>query len=623
MQSTVLLKGTNFMGGIFGSFSFRRVPVDFETIISMSQSNSHRGLERSDYHLDDVAALGKCSSSISDLNVANNQSFFFADSQVVIALEGKIFNRNELCKELCRAGAKFKNTDDTEVLLHAYWRWGAEFVTHLNGVFAIAIYEIAAEKLYLYRDRLGEKPLYLAGSPEEGLIWFGSDLKSILGNGRSYSPDIDAFAQFFALNYIPEPQTAFSGITCLLPGHMACVSINGGLKISRYWDLKSIKPDPQMTEAAAKSGFLMHLDDATRIRMDSNGHVGALLSGDLDSSSVVGMMNLYEADALSTFSVSLGESSFSKIASIRFGTLHERQAADCSMTGFWSNIIWNCNQPCGAVSSMLINQVARLAARQVKIVFTGIGGSQLYAVNERHLDFFSCKKFNRLKANWEDDYARLFSPLQGDESRALLTGELHDAFHDTDPYKAFSAEIRRAEHQDPINQVLFAEINTRLPSNKLLKINLLAAANSLEVRSPFLDHRMAEHAFTIPGEFKLRSGQNKWIYKRAIEPLLGEEITWRDKQFSPESSKKLSDCLFVANYQDILLDGRLEARGIVSMRRVIDMVALHLAGTVDYDLQLRALMSVEIWFRLFIDHDESYITVPETIKNRFNRESES
>ena len=609
------------MCGIFGSFSFGRMPVDADIIAAMSQSIAHRGPDADGYHADDLAVLGNRRLSILDLSDASNQPIYSADRKIVVVQNGEIFNYIELRDELRRSGARFETEGDTEVLLRAYEVWGPEFVKRLNGMFAISIYDIEAGKLYLYRDRLGVKPLYLAGSPEEGRIWFGSEIKAILGNGQHYAPDMDALAQFFALNYIPQPKTAFAGISHLPPAHMACLSVAGGLEITRYWDLKDITPDPHMTEAEAKAGLLMHLDDATRIRMRSDAPFGAFLSGGLDSSSVVGMMSLYQDQPLHTFSIGFDdprfdETYFAQVAAKRFGTLHERQVADYDTTSEWPRFIWHCDQPHGDVSFMPTDQVSRLAVRQVKMVLTGDGGDELFAGYEKYLNMFPEGRTDGLQANWEDEFVRASGLLQGDEPDTLLAGELYDAFHDTDPYRALSTEIRRADHQDPINRVLFAETNTLLPGNNLVKPDRMAMANSLEVRSPFLDYRMAEFAFGMPGELKLRGGETKWIYKRAVEPLLGAELTWRKKQMFTVPIGEWFRQVLAGYCRDVLLDGRLEARGIIAIEKVAAMLDAHVAGTANYTRQLRALISLEIWFRLFIDQDDHWITLAKTQNDR-------
>ncbi|MFY0622841.1 MAG: asparagine synthase (glutamine-hydrolyzing) [Pelagimonas sp.] len=599
------------MCGIFGSFNFDRAPVADTILSDMANSIRHRGPDAGGWHADDLVSLGNRRLSILDLSQASDQPIFSDDRRTIVVQNGEIYNYIELRDELRQLGATFHTQGDTEVLLRAYEVWGPEFVSRLNGMFAIAIYDSAQAQLYLYRDRLGVKPLYIAGSAEEGRIWFGSEIKAILANGQSYTPDLSALAQFFALNYIPQPATAFTGIRHLPPGHMACLSQQNGLKIRQYWDLNRIHVDTDMSEAEAKGELLAQLDDATRIRMRSDAPYGAFLSGGLDSSSVVGMMSLYQTQPLHTFSIGFDdprfdETKYALMAAKRFGMRHEVKIADHDAACEWAHFIWHCDQPHGDVSFIPTGQVAKLAAKQVKMVLTGDGGDELFAGYEKYQDLFPDGRTDHLENGWEDRFVRQSGLLQGDEPDTLLTGALHEAFHDSDPYKSLSDAVRHADHQDPVNRVLYAETTTLLPGNNLVKPDRMAMAHSLEVRSPFLDYRMAEFAFSVPGALKLRHGETKWIYKKAVEPLLGADLTWRKKQMFTVPIGEWFRQALTGYCRDILLDGRLEARALFSMEKVSQMLTQHVAGEANYTRQLRALISTELWFRLFVDQDADF-----------------
>lgn len=599
------------MCGIFGQFSFGRGPVDPSVITAMSQSIRHRGPDATGQHADDTVVLGNCRLAILDLTAASNQPLHSEDGRVVIVQNGEIYNYVELREELERSGARFRTSGDTEVLLRAFEVWGPGFVRRLNGMFAIAVYDAGEKALHLYRDRLGVKPLFLAGGPEEGRLWFGSEIKSILANGRRYAPNMAALAQYFALNYIPQPATAFEGVVHLPPGHQARIS-GEGIVVSRYWDLAEVSPEPDMSAAEARAGLLQLLDDATRIRMRSDAAFGAFLSGGLDSSSVVGFMSLYKESGLHTFSIGFDDPRFDEsphalAAARRFGTLHERHISDPGTTTLWPRFIYHCDQPHGDVSFMPTDQVSRVAARQVKMVLTGDGGDELFAGYEKYLDLFPGGNTDHLTRGWENRFVRAAGLLQDDEPETLLTGPLAQAFGDTDPYHALSSQIRRAVNQDPINSVLFAETVTLLPGNNLVKPDRMAMANSLEVRSPFLDYRIAEFAFRMPGRLKLYGGETKWILKTAVEPLLGSSLTWRKKQMFTVPVGEWFRQALAGFCREVLLSGSLEARGIVDIRLVNRMIATHLAGTANYTRQLRALISLELWFRIFVDADPEWL----------------
>lgn len=599
------------MCGIFGQFSFGRGPVDPTIIAAMAGSIRHRGPDATGYHSDERAVLGNCRLSILDLSEGSNQPMFSDDGQTVVVQNGEIFNFVELRHDLEKRGARFRTSGDTEVLLRAFEIWGPEFVSRLNGMFAIAVYDRANGRIFLYRDRLGEKPLFIAGGEREGRLWFASEIKAILQNGQDYSPNVSALAQYFALNYVPQPDTMYCGIRHLAPGHMARIDASG-VSITRYWDLSRVSVQPDMSPAEAQAGLLQLLDDATRIRMRSDAPFGAFLSGGLDSSSVVGFMSLYKTSRLHTFSVGFDdprfdESAYALQAAKRFGTLHERHLSAPQSLAYWPQFIYHCDQPHGDVSFIPSLQVSRAAARQVKMVLTGDGGDELFGGYEKYLKVFSGGRTDHLQAGWEDDFVRKSGLLQGNEARDLLSGPLAEAFRDTDPYRALLSAIRKVDHMDPINRVLFAETMTLLPGNNLVKPDRMAMANSLEVRAPFLDFRLAEFAFTVPGYLKLQGGETKWVLKKAVEPLLGSDLTWRKKQMFTVPVGEWFRQALAGQCRDMLLSGRLEARGVVNIDVVSSMIEAHVSGASNYTRQLRALYSLELWYRMFVDRDPVWL----------------
>jgi asparagine synthase (glutamine-hydrolysing) len=605
------------MCGIFGAYKFRPSRLDPTVVEAMSESVRHRGPDADGYYHDDRALLGNRRLAILDLSKASDQPIYSDDGDIVVVQNGEIYNFLELRHELEALGARFVSNGDTEVILRAFEWWGDRFVERLNGMFAIAIFDRKRDRLLLYRDRLGVKPLYIAGEPQDGTVWFASEIKAILATGRIWEPNLDALAQYFALNYIPQPHTAFSGISHLPPGHMAEFSPALGVKLTPYWSLVAVASEKDLSEAEAKAELLRLLEDATRIRMRSDASFGAFLSGGLDSSSVVGLMSLYQ-QGVRTFSIGFDdkrydETEFALQAARRFGTLHESRIMEPEATRLWPTMIWHCDQPHGDVSFMPMLQVAALASREVKMVLTGDGGDELFAGYEKYLDFFPAGGTSHLAAGWEDEFVRQSGLLQGDQHLRLLKGGVRDAFLDGAPYRELSRRIRSSEAQDPINRVLLAETETLLPGNNLVKPDRMAMARSLEVRSPFLDYRMAEFAFRVPGELKLREGESKWIYKRAVEPLLGRNLTYRRKQmFTVPVGEWFRQAL--AGYcREILLDGRLADRGVVAIDAVEDMLAQHVAGQHNNTRVLRALISLELWYRLFVDGDEALRAVAQSM----------
>jgi len=382
-----------------------------------------------------------------------------------------------------------------------------------------------------------------------------------------------------------------------------------GVTIERYWSLADITPEPAMSEAEAKAGLLALLDDATRIRMRSDASFGAFLSGGLDSSSVVGFMSMYQAEPVRTYAIGFDdprfdESGWAAMAARRFGTNHAIQIMQPEAVDLWPQMIWHCDQPHGDVSFMPMLQVSALAAQDVKMVLTGDGGDELFAGYEKYLDIFPGGAFNGLEQGWEDRYAKQSGLLQNAD---LLAGDLREAFLANDPHAPLSDAIRGYEGHDPVNRLLMAETQMLLPGNNLVKPDRMAMAHSLEVRSPFLDYRMAEFAFAMPGALKLQGGHTKWIYKRAVEPLLGRDLTWRKKQMFTVPVGEWFRQRLAGYCRAMLCDGRLEARGLFDAAGIAALLDNHIAGAANHTRILRALISLEIWFRLFVDRDPAML----------------
>jgi len=592
------------MCGIFGQFS-RSGEVDRHALAEMRACLRHRGPDADGIAAEGPVGIGNVRLSIIDLTDASNQPIHAEDGAVALVQNGEIYNYVELRDELHAAGVQFATKGDTEVLLKAYQHWGEGFVARLNGMFTIAIHDRRSQRLLLYRDRLGVKPLFLSETRDGWL--FASEIKALLAAGVPATPDIDAFAQFFALGYVPPPATAFARVRHLMPGHMA-VFDKAGMRVSAWWTLDGVSEDTAMTEAEAAERLLSLLDDATRLRLRADAGFGAFLSGGLDSSSVVGCMARHLDTPVRSFALGFDdarfdESPFAEMAARRFGTTHRTKIVQPDLTHLWPRFIYHCDQPHQDVSFMAIDMVSDLAAREVKMVLTGDGGDELFAGYEKYLAPFPEGSVAHLTSGWERAYVTGAGLLQGDEADRLLAGDLRAAFRDTLPYRAMTDAMEGQPNRDPINRALYADTTVLLPGNNLVKPDRMAMANSLEVRSPFLDYRMVEFAFTVPGHMKLAGGETKAIYKTAVRTLLGDELTYRRKQmFTVPIGEWFRDAL--AEYcREILLDGRLAARGLFDIATVEAMLDQHIAGTANYTRQLRALIAVETWFRLFQDRD--------------------
>jgi len=592
------------MCGIFGIAATDARP-DPQALAAMRDALHHRGPDAHGITTDGSVGIGNVRLSILDLSHASDQPMFGDEGRVALVQNGEIYNFVELRDELAREGATFETTGDTEVLLQAYLHWGPDFVHRLNGMFAIAVHDRRDGALWLYRDRLGVKPLFLADTPRG--VYFASEIKAMLAAGVPANPSMTALATFMAQGFIAPPATAFQGISHLPPGSRARITADG-LTVQRYWRLEDVVPDPMLDPASARAEVMELLDDATRLRLRSDAAFGAFLSGGLDSGTVVGLMARHMTQPVRSFSIGFEDPRFDETphalaAAGRFGAIHHAETAHPDITALWPRFIYHCDQPHQDVSFMPTDLVSRLARREVKMVLTGDGGDELFAGYTKYLDLFPQGEAGALPVGWEGAHARTIGLLTGDQPRTLLSGALAQAFHDSDPYAPVTQALRAAPAQDPVNRVLLGDVSVLLPGNNLVKPDRMAMANSLEVRSPFLDYRLAELAFRIPGRMKLAGGTTKALLKDAVRPLLGADLTDRRKQMFTVPIGEWFQGALAPYCRAMLLDGRLAARGWVDPDYTAALVEAHLTGRENHTRQVRALISLEIWARLLLDRD--------------------
>ncbi|MDB3979063.1 asparagine synthase (glutamine-hydrolyzing) [Pseudomonadales bacterium] len=593
------------MCAIFGTFSFDGSKINDIDLKGMAQILNHRGPDANGAYSDGLSAVGNCRLSIIDLSESSNQPIFSDNKKVSVVQNGEIYNYLELKTELLGYGYTFNTQGDTEVILRAYEYWGSGFVKKLNGMFSIAIFDQGENKILLYRDRLGVKPLYVHGNPEVGRLWFASEIKALLKAGIKPEPNLDALAQYLALNYVPPPCTAFKGISHVMPGHMVEITLKGS-KSKKYWDLSDVEVDHSMNYEESKKNILELLDDATRIRMRADAPYGAFLSGGLDSSSVVGFMEKHKSEPIKTFSMGFSDNRFDEtkyaiMASKRFNTVHKKGIMEYDAATMWPTFVWHTDQPHGDISFIPTYMVSTLAAHDTKMVLTGDGGDELFAGYTKYADFIADDSINRQEQNWEKHFAAKSGLLSMHDAGNFLCGELKDTFINSDPWRALAERIDDVPHQDPINKILYAETSVLLPGNNLVKPDRMAMANSLEVRSPYLDYRLVELAFSIQGKYKLQNGVTKSILKDALMPLLGNELTHRKKQMFTVPVGEWFKSSLRDFCEEVLFDGRLGARGMVNESFLKKAFESHCDGKANYTREIRAFISLEIWFRTFID----------------------
>lgn len=583
------------MCGIFGGYRFdSKRWTRIERAIS---SLRHRGPDDSGFFESDRVLLGNTRLAIQDIRLGH-QPFESDNKQVVVVQNGEIYNHIELRRELERSGVKFKTDCDTEVILRLYEKEGLEFVSRLNGMFAIAIYDARDERLHLIRDRLGVKPLFLA--EYAGNYGFASEIKTIFGLlDMPARLNSQALSDYLSFNYVPPPETMFLGVHHVPPGFIVTLG-SDGMSSKCWWSLASEPADIVGSDECWGDELLDILMDATRIRLRSDAPIGAFLSGGLDSSTVVALASRITEERLPTFSIGFHDSLFDEtpyasLAASRFNADLTTSYVDQDMLDRWPRATYFCDQPHGDVSFLPTWRVSELAAGQVKVVLTGDGGDELFAGYSKYLDFYS--KFSHSEGGSPKDFASMYWPyltlFDDQEKRRLIHPDLVAKQSCRESIDLVRDIEKRYSKLDPINKALLVDTFLLLPGNNLVKPDRMGMAASLEARSPFLDYRIVELAFRLHGSLKLSSTETKLSLKRVVSPLIGDDLAYRKKQMFTVPVGQW----FKTDRKDYCSKHlrSLAERGMVHRESVSRIFDQHISGEVNRTRELRALVALDHW----------------------------
>ena len=585
------------MCGIFGYYHRDGRTLESEVLAAMGEAIRHRGPDDRGIYATTGMAIGNQRLSIIDLE-GGHQPFVSDDGQIIVVQNGEIFNHLELAQDLARAGHPCRSHSDTEVLLRLYESEGIGFLHKLNGMFAFAIIDKREQAMYIVRDRIGVKPLYVHDDGRQ--LTFASEIKSILKAGMPKpAMDKEALQHYLSFNYVPAPYTMYQGIKHLMPGHAMKVTPDGS-QTWRWWSLADVQPVHGRNESDWIEEFNAILDDAVRLRLRSDVPFGAFLSGGVDSSTVVGLMARHMNEPVKTFCIGFhdpryDESGFAQVAADRFGTLHTMEKVEPDMLELWPMATYHCDQPHGDVSFLPTYRVSELAVRDVKVVLTGDGADELFAGYDKYKDFFAQPDIAALDdVAFQRRYFDGISLFDAAGKRSLYGQDMQVGMGQLDSFDVAKPWFDAVPQQDRINQALFLDMQLLLSGNNLVKPDRMGMAVSLEARTPFLDYRMMEYAFRMPGELKLKNGETKYLYKKAVAGLIGDELAYRKKQMFTVPvgdwfrSEKAEYC-----YQRFtLLDG---LDGLIDVAHARRLLGQHVDGTKNHTREIRALISLTHW----------------------------
>lgn len=589
------------MCGIFGYWDRARRALPAEAVGAMAAQLRHRGPDDEGiwHQPQRGVAIGNRRLSIIDLG-GGHQPFVSDDGLVAVVQNGEIFNYVELAAELRAQGVQLKTQSDTEVILRLYEREGIACLHRLNGMFAIAIDDAREDALYLVRDRIGVKPLYWHDDGRR--MVFGSELKALLATGLRPAVDLEAVHHYLTFNYIPAPWTIHEGVRHVMPGCWMRFT-RSGVHTERWWDLSRQREQDQRFETWSEE-FLAILDDATRIRLRADVPWGAFLSGGVDSSTIVALMARHVKEPVKTFCIGFAdprfdESPYAAEAAARFGCEHTMEVAELDMLDRWPQVLHHLDQPHGDASFMPTLRVSELAARHVKVVLTGDGGDELFAGYEKYADFFARSGAAALsERDFRQQYFDAISLFTPAAKLALYQPAVRARLAGIDSFEAAARPwFDEAAHFDRVNQALYLDMQLLLSGNNLVKPDRMGMAVSIEARTPFLDWRMMEFAFRARGATKLAAdGDKKHWYKKAVTPLIGEDLAYRKKQMFTVPVGEWFRTSSHAWLRELLLGSEPLAAWLQpqAMARMLDQ---HRDGSANHTRELRALAALALWSR--------------------------
>jgi len=598
----------------------------------MRDAMTHRGPDDMGIFMDDVLGLGFRRLSIIDLDTGH-QPMLNEDGSIVVIFNGEIYNYRDLRKELIGKNHIFRTKSDTEVIVHLYEELGESFVDRLNGMFAIALWDRRKRKLVLARDRVGEKPLYYVQAGKN--LYFASEIKAFLRIAEI--PKVlrkELLPEFLSFGNIYGEKTLLKGIFELLPGHILVCDDNG-LKVSQYWDERYVAID-ETPEDESKASLEALLTESVEMRLMSDVPLGAFLSGGVDSSLTVALMSKMLGSPVQSFSIGFEAKGFSELGyARRVADLFHTDHHEVTLRGeqcfdALPRLVYFQDEPINHPSAVQLHLLACYAKRRgVTVLLSGEGGDELFAGYSSYVAMLRDIRLRKLLPRWvwkgmSDQcarlhvrkYSKIFERYAGSvESLILGTQNLvsrRDLARllpgESPESEFFLNQLERPEHS-ALSRVLYAHLKTRLVS-LLMKQDKMTMAASLEVRVPFLDHRIIRLAASMPDHLKICNGERKYIVKRLAEKYLPRDIIYRQKVGFPvpiatwfQGDNK---------YIDLLREKRTVDRGFFDHRFIGEMLAAHKQGHYDYSSTIWNLINLEIWLRLFVDGEplEQYPPIP-------------
>ncbi|MFQ5456308.1 MAG: asparagine synthase (glutamine-hydrolyzing), partial [Nitrospirota bacterium] len=527
------------MCGICGIFFREKNQWDHSSILRMCAKIRHRGPDDEGIYTDPLAHLGMRRLNIIDLETGH-QPIHNEDKTVWTVFNGEIYNFPDLRKALINKGHRFYTLADTEVIIHLYEEYEEDFIKHLRGMFAIALWDTKTKSGYLVRDRLGIKPLYYTKTPL-GIV-FGSEIKTILeAPVTSAEMDISSLNDYITFGYIPEPKSIFKNIHKLSPGTFLKIQ-HGDVKERCYWKLSDFAPEKDYGESYYLEGILEQIREAVKIRLISDVPLGAFLSGGIDSSMVVAIMSELLDKPVKTFTIGFDETVFDETGYARtsashFGAEHHELVVRPDFITMIDDISYILDEPFADQSVIPTYYVSRLAREKVTVVLSGDGGDELFGGYETYIWALKEKRYNwfpytlktllrgisqimpygfygknyleHIALNNEERFINSISTSIQFKKR-LFSNDFIKRLTSLDNSGIFHNYLNEIDGRDFIDKILYLDIKTYLVGDILTKVDRMSMGHSLEARVPLLDHKLVEFACKIPASYKIRNMVSKY-----------------------------------------------------------------------------------------------------------------
>lgn len=623
------------IAGVFDSKGLREIARPM--VERMSEVIAYRGPDSAGFHFEPGLALAHRRLSIIDV-ATGQQPLFNEDGSVVVVFNGEIYNFQELVPELQALGHVFHTHSDTEVIVHAWEAWGEACVERFRGMFAFALWDRNHDTLFLARDRLGVKPLYYA-MLDDGTLLFGSELKCLLQHpGLPRQIDPQCVEEYFALGYVPEPRTIFAAARKLPPAHTLCLRRGRPAAEPReYWDVRFSLDSPISQEEASEE-LTRRLYESVKLRMISEVPLGAFLSGGVDSSAVVAAMAHVSSEPVVTCSIgfddpAFNESAFAQMVADRYRTRHHLDQVASDDFDLIDTLAALYDEPYADSSAIPTYRVCQLARRHVTVALSGDGGDEsmggyrryrLHAMEERMRSalplalrrplfgflggvypkadwaprmFRAKTTFQALARNSVEAYFHSISVLRDDMRNQLYSPEMKSRLAGYNAIEVFRRHAERAGTDDALGLIQYIDLKTYLVGDINTKVDRASMAHSLEVREPLMDHPLVEWLATLPSDLKLRGMQGKYLFKKALEPLLPNEVLYRPKMgFSVPLARWFRGPLR-ERVREALLGRTLADTGLFNRTYLQHLVDAHQNGSRDYSASIWSLLMFEAFLR--------------------------